>query len=135
MEKSARKTKAVEFLKKLDIYEPNIEDFVERDYVCLFEGYGGFWAFQYPELMKKVEEIEKRSNGTVYAITHEFTAFGECYSFLIVTDYEEEWEHLVVTDGTTHYAFAYVWNKTDDECSEYGTVGVHSFGGGIRRVA
>lgn len=136
MEKAARKEKAQELLKKLDIYSPYIEDFMEKDWVCLFEGFGGFWAFQYPELQSKLEEIEKTSKGTVYAITHERYTFGECYSFLLVTDYEDEWDTLVETEADgTHYAFAYVWNKTDDECSEYGTVGVRSFGGGIKRVA
>ena len=33
------------------------------------------------------------------------------------------------------YAFAYVWNKDDDWCSEFGSVTVQSFGGGIRRIA
>ena len=36
-----------------------------------------------------------------------------------------------VTDG---YAFAYVWNKTNEECSEFGTVTIKSFGGGIARI-
>ena len=33
-----------------------------------------------------------------------------------------------------HIVFAYVWNKDDDYCSEFGSIGVRSFGGGIRRV-
>ena len=31
--------------------------------------------------------------------------------------------------------FAYVWNKSNDYCSEFGTIGIRSFGGGIKRVA
>ena len=88
-----------------------------------------------PEIYNKMKEIEKQFNCTVYAITHEFTEFGECYSFLLVTNYKSEWKNLVVTENGTHYAFAYVWNKDDDWCSELGTVGVKSFGGGITRVA
>lgn len=30
---------------------------------------------------------------------------------------------------------AYVWNKDDDWSSEFGSVMVQSFGGGIRRIA
>lgn len=37
-----------------------------------------------------------------------------------------------VADG---YAFAYVWNKDDEICSEFGTVSIKSFGGGIARIA
>ena len=47
----------------------------------------------------------------------------------------EEWEHSLTRDKSTFYAFAYVWNKDDDWCSEFGTIGVKSFGGGITRVA
>ena len=55
--------------------------------------------------------------------------------FLIVTNYKSEWKNLVVTENGIHYAFAYVWNKDDDFCSEFGTIGVRSMGGGIMRVA
>jgi hypothetical protein len=39
------------------------------------------------------------------------------------------------TEGNRHTAFAYVWNKDDDWCSEFGSITVQSFGGGIRRIA
>ena len=135
MKYEERKTKAIELLNKLDIYKPYIKGFEEENKVCFFERFGGFWVDQEPEVFKKMQEIEKEYNCTVYAITHEFTDFGECYSFLIVTNYKCEWKTLVTSDGKTHYAFAYVWNVDDEWCSEFGTVGVKSFGGGITRVA
>ena len=85
--------------------------------------------------MAKINEIENRYKCLVYAVTHEWFEFGECYSLLIVTAYPEEWATLVQSKGNKHVAFAYVWNKDDDECSEFGSVLVHSFGGGIRRIA
>ena len=135
MKQEERKIKAIELLEKLDIYKPYIKGFRESDKVCFFERFGGYWVDQEPEIYNKMKEIEKQFNCTVYAITHEFTEFGECYSFLLVTNYKSEWKNLVVTENGTHYAFAYVWNKDDDWCSELGTVGVQSFGGGITRVA
>ena len=135
MKHEERKIKAIELLNKLDIYKPYIKGFEEKDQVCFFERFGGYWVEQEPEIYNKMKEIEKRFNCTVYAITHEYTEFGECYSFLLVTNYKSEWKNLVVTENGTHYAFAYVWNKDDDWCSELGTVGVKSFGGGITRVA
>ena len=135
MKHEERKIKAIELLEKLDIYNPYIKGFRESDKVCFFERFGGYWVDQEPEIYNKMKEIEKQFNCTVYAITHEFTEFGECYSFLLVTNYKSEWKNLVVTENGTHYAFAYVWNKDDDWCSELGTVGVKSFGGGITRVA
>ncbi len=135
MKHEERKIKAIEIMEKMDIYKPYIKGFRESDKVCFFERFGGYWVDQEPEIYNKMKEIEKEYNCTVYAITHEFTQFGECYSFLLVTNYKSEWKNLVVTENGTHYAFAYVWNKDDEWCSELGTVGVKSFGGGITRVA
>ena len=129
-----KKEKAIELLQKLDIYKPYIQGFKESDRVCFFENYGGFWADQEPELYAKMKEIEKEYNCLAYAITHEYTPFGECYSFLLVTDYPEEWDTLVCGNGNKHTVFAYVWNKDDDWCSEFGSVMVQSFGGGIERI-
>lgn len=139
--KIERKEKALEIMKQLNIYTPYIKGFKENDEVCFFEGFGGFWTWQDEELTSKIKEIEEKYNCTVYAITHEFTEFGELYDFLIVTDYKEEWDNLVEKyqgkndDTNTIYALAYVWNKDDDSCSEFGTICLQCFGGGIRRIA
>ena len=85
-------------------------------------------------LPKKIKEIESKHNCTVYAVTHEYTQFGECYSLMLVTDYPEEWEQSLVRDKSTFYAFAYVWNKDDDWCSEFGDVTVFTALGGLRRI-
>ena len=129
-----KKEKAIELMKKLDIYKPYIKGFKNEDTVCYFENYGGYWAYQEPGLIEKVKELEEEHNCLVYAITHEYTAIGEMYSFLIITDYEEEWDTLLEKYGNQYYGFAYVWNKDDEECSEFGTVAISSFGGGIRRI-
>ena len=135
MKHEERKIKAIELLKQLGIYKPYIEGFKEKGQVCFFERFGGYWVDQEPDVYNKMKEVEERFNCTVYAITHEYTEFGECYSFLLVTRYKQEWKNLVVSENGTHYAFAYVWNKDDDWCSELGTIGVKSFGGGITRVS
>ena len=135
MKPEERKIKAIELLKELDIYEPYIKGFEKENNVCFFERFGGYWVYQEPEILKKMKEIEEEFNCTVYAITHEYTEFGECYSFMLVTRYKHEWDNLLFKDGSTFYAFSYVWNKTYEDFSEFGTIGVRSFGGGITRVA
>ena len=80
-----KKEKAIELMKELRIYKPYIEAFREKDKVCFFENFGGFYTDQEPEIDEKRVEIEMEHGVLVYAITHEFTEFGECYSFLIVT--------------------------------------------------
>lgn len=130
-----KKDKALEVMQTMDIYKPYIKDFQDEDNVCFFENFGGYWVFQEPEIEAKMKEIEKKYNCLVYAITHEFTEFGELYDFLIITDYKSEWKNLVHSYGNKHTAFAYVWNKDDEWCSEFGSITVQSFGGGIRRIA
>lgn len=135
MKFATKKEVALNIMKRLDIYKPYIEGFDKEDKVCFFENFGGFWVFQEPEVEAKMKELEKKHNCKVYAITHEFTQFGECYSFLIVPNYPEEWDDLIYSENRNHTVFAYVWNKTDEWCSEFGDIIVQSFGGGIRRIA
>ena len=134
MNKQARKEQAIKYLKQLDIFQPYIDGFEKDNQVCVFEQFAGFWVYQYPEVEKAMHAIEKEYGCTVYAITHEFTQFGECYSFLIVTKYKEEWATLLQSNHNKHTAFAYVWNKSDEWCSEFGSVAVQSGLGGITRI-
>ena len=134
MERQIKKNKAIELMKELGIYRPYINGFAQEDNVCLYEMFAGFWVYQEPEIERKMREIEREYNCVVYAITHELTEFGELYDFLVVTDYPREHDTLLYNQGNCNYiAFSYVWNKTDDECSEFGSIGVKSFGDGIRR--
>ena len=123
--------KSIELLKQLNIHKPYINGFKNNptNNVCYFEFYGGYWVYQRKDVLDKMLEIENEYNCKVYAITHEMTGFGECYSFMIVTDYKREWKDLIVKDDNTYYTFAYVWNKTYELDSEFGTIGVKSFGG------
>lgn len=135
--KALQKEEAIKRLTRLNIYKPYINGFkAKAQEVCFFERFGGYWVYQEPEIEAKMKEIEQEYGCTVYAITHEFTEFGECYDFLMVSKYEEDWDYeLEQVQGNTFYAYAYVWNKTDDWCSETGTIGVKSFGGGIARIS
>lgn len=130
-----QKEVAISAMKSLDIYKPYIKKFEKDDTVTLFEGFGGYYIDEdnEPELLKKIREFEAETGSLVYAVTHNIFEFGECYSFLCVSKYEEEWE-MTLEEIKDHYAFCYVWNKTDEWCSEFGTIAVKSFGGGIARV-
>ena len=46
--------KAIEIMKKMDIYKPYINGFEQKDKVCFFEQFGGFWIDQEPELHEKM---------------------------------------------------------------------------------
>ena len=63
---------------------------------------------------------------------HNMFEFGECYSILYVSPDTNEWndEREEMKEG---YIFAYVYNKDNDWCSEFGTIAVKpSFGGLVR---
>ena len=56
--------------------------------------------------MAKIKEFEEKYNALVYAVTHEYTNFGECYDFLYIPDYEKEWDEMLYPQGNMFYAYA-----------------------------
>ena len=130
-----QKEVAISAMRTLDIYAPYIKKFEKDGTVTLFERFGGYYVGEdnEPELLKKIKAFEEETGSLVYAVTHTMAQFGELYEFLCISKYDEEWEDTLedIADG---YAWSYVWNKTDEWCSEFGTITVKSFGGGIARV-
>lgn len=127
---------AVGLMEKLNIYKPYIRGFkAKATKVCFFERFGGFWAYQNEELTKKIKEVEEKYDCVVYAVTHEYTEFGELYDMLIVPNELDGYSFCGRLEGTNcFYVYAYTWNVTDDFCSEFGDITVRSFGGGIQRI-
>ena len=41
-----KKQKAIELMNRLDIYKPYIKGFKDKNSVCFYENFGGFWAYQ-----------------------------------------------------------------------------------------
>lgn len=129
-----KKAEAIKRMKILGLFKPCIRAFEKYDEVQLTEPNGGLYEFgDNEELNAKIKEFEEEHNALVYHVIHNYTQFGELYSFLFVSDYEEEWEmdNEDVKDG---YAVAYVWNKSDDWCSEMGSIVVQEKFGGLVRV-
>ena len=130
-----KKAEAIKRMKALDLYKPYITLFEKDNQIFLSEMTGGVYEFNNDEeLVAKVKAFEEEYDALVYHVIHTMTQFGELYSFLYVSKYEEEWEmdNEDIADG---YAMAYVWNKTDEWCSEFGSIGVRGKFGGIVRVA
>lgn len=132
----SQKDIAVECLERLDIYKPYIRKFKSKVGIpCFFENYAGFYADQEPDIWAKIKEVEKEYGCLVYAITHEITDFGECWSMLCVSkDSKEVCDCLVQSTINRFYVYAYVWN-TQNECfSEFGDIDVRAAFGGIKRM-
>ena len=145
---NTQKEVALKSMEVLGIYKPYIDAFDKKGTVCLFEGFGGFYIGEdnEPELLTKIKSFEEETGSLVYAVTHEITEFGELYDFLCVSKYEEDWELPDVLDtkgihdgkflsNTKVIAWAYVWNKSYEYCSEYGSIGLTCLGGGIKRIS
>jgi hypothetical protein len=136
MNKVLQKEIAVQCLEKLDIYKPYIRKFKSKAGIpCFFENYAGFYVDQEPEIYNKMKEIEKEYDILVYALTHEITDLGETWSMLSVpSDCETIEDCLGSFNQNEHYAFSYVWNKSNPIFSEFGDVVVKSFAGGLKRI-
>lgn len=133
-----QKELAIQCLKKMYIYSPYIRKFSSKAGTpCFFENFAGFYADQEFELWNKIKEVEKEYGCLVYAITHEITNLGEMWSMLCVPrDTAALNEVLSPADasGRAFYAFAYVWNKTNDFGSEFGDVLIKAAFGGLKRL-
>lgn len=86
------------------------------------------------EEMSLVRKIEAEKGITIYACIHGLTGYGELYSFLYVSKYDDEWERDIeeLKNGT---CMSYVYNKDVEYCSEFGHIQIQGFGGGLMRIA
>lgn len=97
------------------------------------EGFGALYELNEEE-QKIVDNFEKKNKDyKVYHIIHNMFEFGEVYSILYVDTYFDEWEYFdnELKDNIT---FIYAYNKTDDNLSEFGSIGVKSQFGGLVRT-
>ena len=131
-----KKSKALELMKTLDIYKPYIKAFKDNDTICVFENFGGYYIDKDSKLYDEIKNFEEENDCLVYAVKHEYTDFGECYDFLFVSDYEDEWEYIIsYSDQNRHVILSYVLNNDMPDCSEFGDITIQTFGGGVRRIA
>lgn len=98
------------------------------------EGIGALYEVNEDE-QKIIDEFEKEHNGyKVYHLIHNLTEFGELYSIFYVSTNEDEWEQDK-QDLKEGYAFVYVYNKDDEFCSEFGSIGFKRNIGGLVRIS
>lgn len=136
-----QKENAVKYLERIGCYKPYLKAFKDKGIVTMYESFGGYYVTpdDEPELFNKIKEVEERLGGTVYAVIHNLFEFGECYTMLWSGKYEEDEPYSVEDwdedDPSTHAVFAWVWNKSCDDYSEFGTVGIKAALGGLLRIA
>lgn len=89
---------------------------------------------QYSDLVDYINNFERKNNALVYHVQLTHLVFGDLFSLFYVSDYEDEWEmdRDALMEGV---AMVYVWNKSDDLCSEFGYINFKTSIGGIVRTA
>ena len=130
-----KKERALLYMKELGLFTPCIKAFEKHDEVQVSDINGGLYEFHDDiELNKAIKEFETEYNSLVYHVIHSYVYGMEMYSFLCISDYEEDWE-LDIPNIRSGYVFTYTWNKDVPEFSEYGSIVYKQWLGGIVRVA
>ncbi len=86
-------------------------------------------------VIEKKEELERKRDVTVYAVTHEYLEFGECWDFWVVTDEDVlDYEYYKQEFENYKFTMSYVYNASEPTFSEFGSIGFDCSGGGMLRV-
>ena len=97
------------------------------------EGIGALYEVNEDE-QEIINNFEKEHEGyKVYHLIHNITDFGELYNIFYVSNVENEWEEDK-QDLKQDYAFVYVYNKSADWCSEFGSIAIKKNIGGLIRI-
>lgn len=75
------------------------------------------------DLIRAINNFEKNYNAYVYHIIYTKSNFGNLYSMLYVSNNTEEWK-ADRKDLQNKECYAYVYNKSNEVCSEIGLIGV-----------
>lgn len=138
------KAEAIRRMKKLRYYKPSIQLFEEEGVVMLNEPpmYAHYILDEYNssesyEILKPVMDmLQKDNKRLVYAVIMSFSNLGKTFEFLYVDRYKEEWQMFDSDLDLFGNTFAYVYNSTHPDCSEYGSIGIQlSPAAGIARTA
>ena len=74
-------------------------------------------------LIRAINNFEKKYNAYVYHIIYTRSNFGNLYNMLYVSNNAEEWK-ADRKDLQNKECYAYVYNKSDELCSEIGLIGL-----------
>lgn len=97
------------------------------------EGFGALYEVNEDE-QAIITKFEKEHEGyKVYHMIHNLTEFGELYNIFYVGTATDEWE-LDRADLQENYVLVYVYNKSNEFCSEFGSIAIEQSFGGLVRI-
>lgn len=127
-----QKDEAISRIKKLNLHPNAVREFIEENKLNLSERGMLYWLDETE--LDMIDEWQKETGNLVYHVIKNNMEFGLCYSLLYVSVSEDEWEddNYDLDDG---YPLVFVMNVDDEFCSEYGSIGIKPFMGGVIRTA
>lgn len=136
MERNIKINEAVSRMKKLKIHETPINEFISEGKLNKSEHSWGILTWLTDDEMQNVRDFENKYNSVVYHVIKDLTEVGTLYTYLYVSDHEDEWnrENAELEHNRIKHVFAYVYNQSIPEFSEFGTVAIEPANGGIVRL-
>lgn len=134
--KAERKKMAVECMKALNIDSSVIWSFYDKKSIHCYYNSGIDIRVRLvnKELQHKIDEIERKYKCSVYAVTREITSAGELYDLLVVPNDKEDLRFILNKTDKAYSVLAYVYNKTIEDYSEFGHIGIASNFNHIYRI-
>ena len=128
-----KKIEAAKRMKALEIFNPVIKDFEDNNMVEVSEPPLGALYYVDEKQQEIINQIEGQYNCLVYLTVRCYTEIGTMDSFLVVSDYKEEWpdDWESLEDGIV---FTYTHNYDAPWCSEFGSIAILKRNGGLVRV-
>lgn len=123
---------AIKRMNLLNIFKPTIKEFEDEGKISKSIMGGLYWLDE--EDIKRVREFEEKFNAVVFNVIECNTEFGRLQNLLYVSENQEEWEYDI-EDIKHGMVFSYVYNLDAPDFSEFGSIGIKNFGGGLLRVA
>lgn len=135
--KSEQRNLGAKYLEEMGCYKPYLKAYKDKGIVTMYEGYGGYYVDETsePELFKKIKEVEKEYNGTVYSVIHSRVYDEDHWAMMWISANEDDNdENIDKNDDGSCYVFSYVWNSSYEPNSEFGSIVVKPALGGLLRI-
>ena len=130
-----QKNEAMVRLERLNLHENVIRDFEEENKLNSSEKGMLFWLKD--DEKELVNKFEEETGNLVYHVIKGKYNVGELLDLLYISKYKEEWEldndNLDFINGTA-FPMSYCINRSGQQCSEYGSIGVQCVFGGLVRI-
>lgn len=132
--KDQMKQEALARMKLLDLHRNVVKDFETEGKINYSWGCLGILYWPTDEIREVVQKFENQTGYLVYHAMDNETDIGHMVTLLYVSTEMDEWaaDKQDLQEGCP---LAYVENLTYPDCSEFGSVGVEPFNGGVVRTA